>query len=60
MASPRAQGADRDYEKGFRDGRMDALLPRSCVRPPDDAGKAYLDGYAAGTKSVRNGADKAA
>jgi hypothetical protein len=58
--APRGLGEDWDYDRGFRDGRMDALLPRPGVEPPDDASDTYLAGYAAGEESVNRKIDRAA
>lgn len=51
---------DKDYKNGFRDGRMDALLPRAGTDTPIGGSEAYQAGYAAGTESVRPAAHKAA
>jgi hypothetical protein len=60
MAVPQARGHDRDYDRGFRDGRMDALLPRPGVGAPQDASPSYRDGYEAGAASVSQRVHKAA
>jgi hypothetical protein len=57
---PSRPETDRDYTRGFRDGRMDALLPRAGAEPPQDASEIYLAGYAAGAASVNGSVDKAA
>jgi hypothetical protein len=60
MASPMRPENDRDYDRGFRDGRMDALLPRAGAEPPGDASDTYLAGYVAGAESVNRRVDEAA
>jgi hypothetical protein len=57
---PSGPETDRDYTRGFRDGRMDALLPRPGAEPPGDASEIYLAGYAAGAESVNGRVDEAA
>jgi hypothetical protein len=53
MASPRVLHDDRDYRRGMRDGRMDALLARTGAQAPEGASEAYRAGYAEGTATVR-------
>jgi hypothetical protein len=60
MPSPMRPDQDRDYTRGFRDGRMDALLPRAGTEPPEDSSETYLAGYAAGAESVNGKVDEAA
>jgi hypothetical protein len=60
MATPQRPGIDHDFDRGYRDGRMDALLPRAGAGVPADADQSYRAGYEAGAQSVRQGIDRAA
>ncbi len=60
MATPWDFRDDRDYRSGFRDGRMDALIPRDGAKAPDDASPSYLAGYAAGMETVHHAVHQAA
>jgi len=60
MDSPCDLRDDRDYGRGLRDGRMDALIPRAGAQAPDDASDAYLAGYVAGMEAVRHAVHQAA
>jgi hypothetical protein len=51
---------DPDYLRGYRDGRMDALIARVVLRVPTDLTAAYRAGYSEGRQSIHTDHDAAA